>query len=334
MFDNAPTWAGKRADLAIDLGTANTLVVRRSDGIVFEEPSVCCFEGDPGEPARFLAAGTAAKQMAGREVRRLRTIRPLREGVLVDVSAAAALLRFATGSVTARRQLRRARAIIGVPTDATQAERRALTKATYEAGLAEPLLLAEPMLSAIGSGLDVHAARGRMIVDCGAGVTDVVVLSLGGVCASQSVRGGGDAVDTALIQHLSLQRQFRIGPSAAENLKVALSMALASPGTTHVEVRGLDTRSGLPRTLSLPVDELRPAIQKYAADVTKAVRSAFQQLDPDLATDILEDGITMTGGAAMTALVAEQIEASTGIRTHRRTDSQKAVARGLEMVLD
>jgi rod shape-determining protein MreB len=334
MFDNTPMWAGKRADFAIDLGTANTLVVERSEGIVFEQPSICCFDDDPGAAAELFAAGTAAKQMAGREVKRLRMVRPLRQGVLVDVSAAAELLKFAIRPVTARRRLRRARAIIGVPSDATQAERRALTKAAYEAGLAEPLLLPEPLLSALGSGLDVGAARGRMIVDCGAGVTDVVVLSLGGVCVAQSVRGGGDAVEVALMHYLHLQRQFRVGPSAAETLKIALSAALASRTATHVEVKGLDTRSGLPRTLSLPVEELQPVIQKYAAEVTTTVRAALARLDPDLAMDILEDGITLAGGAALTALVAQQIEEATGVETHCQDEPQKAVAKGLEMMLN
>lgn len=334
MFDNPPEWAPKKADFAVDLGTANTLVVERDGGVVFEQPSVCCFDDDVHESSHAFAAGAAARPMVGREVKRLRTVRPLRNGVPVDVAATRELLRHAVASVTGRRRLRRARAIIGVPTDATQAERRALTKAAYDAGLAEPLLMAEPILAAIGSGLDVSAARGRMIVDCGAGTTDVIVVSLGGLCVSRSVRGGGDAVDNALLHHLHLKRQFHIGQSSAEALKMALSEAL-TPGTaTHVEVRGLDMRSGLPRVLQLEVQELRPILEKHATEVTAAVRSAFAVTDPDLATDILEDGITLTGGAALTALLSERIEDATGIPVHRAEEPQKAVAKGLGVLLN
>ncbi|RYY26713.1 MAG: rod shape-determining protein [Sphingomonadales bacterium] len=334
MFDNAPAWAHRKADFAIDLGTANTLVVERSAGVVFEQPSVCCFDDDVRAATSLYAAGTAAKRVVGREVKQLRTVRPLRNGVLVDVAATRELIRFAMKPVSARRRLSRARALIGVPSDATQAERRALTRAAFDAGLAEPRLVAEPILAAIGLGMDVAAARGRMIVDCGAGTTDVVVLSLGGICAARSVRGGGDGVEAALLHHLHLKRQFHIGPSSAESLKMALSEALASGAATHVEVRGLDIRSGLPRLLALNVDDLRPIVEKYADEVAAAVRAAFAQTDPDLATDILEDGIMLTGGAALTALVAERVEESTGLRVHRAEDPTKAVAKGLQSMLD
>ena len=264
MFEEAPRWARKKADFAIDLGTANTLVVQRSGGVVFEQPSVCCFDGgDAGD--EFFVAGAAARRIVGREVKRLRTVRPLRNGVLVDVKATCELLKFAVGRFKPSRRLRRSRVLIGVPTDATQAERRALGRAAHDAGLAEPLLVAEPMLAAIGSGLDVGEARGRMLVDCGAGTTDVVVVSLGGICVSRSVRGGGDAIDAALLHHLHLRRQFNIGPSSAETLKLALSEALGFRRRTLVEVKGLDLRSGLPRVLALEVDELRPIIEKWTA---------------------------------------------------------------------
>ncbi|MES2988077.1 MAG: rod shape-determining protein [Pseudomonadota bacterium] len=334
MFDKAPAWAHRKADFAIDLGTANTLVVERSSGVVFEQPSVCCFDDDILAATPLYAAGAAAKRVVGREVKQLRTVRPLRNGVLVDVAATRELLRFAMKPVSARRRLRRPRAILGVPSDATQAERRALTRAAFDAGLAEPLLVAEPILAAIGLGMDVTAARGRMIVDCGAGTTDVVVLSLGGICASRSVRGGGDGVEAALLHHLHLKRQFQVGRSSAEALKIALSEALASGTPTHVEVRGLDIRSGLPRLLALKVKDLRPIVEKYADEVATAVRAAFAQTDPDLATDILEDGIMLTGGAALTALVAERVEKFTGLRVHRAKAPTKAVAKGLEVMLD
>lgn len=333
MFDSTPDWSAKKADFAIDLGTANTLVVQRSSGVVFQQPSVCCFDdGVDGRPGLF-AAGAAAQPMVGREVKRLRTVRPLRHGVLVDVRATCELLRFAMKPITSRRRLRRSRAVIGVPTDATQAERRALSRAAYDAGLAEPWLMSEPVLAAIGSGLAVGEPRGRMVIDCGAGTTDVIVMSLGGICVSRSVRGGGDAIDTALIQHLHLKRHFHIGQSSGEALKLALSAALTTPGMRYLEVKGLDTRSGLPRAMSVEIEELRPIVEKYASEIAVAVRTVFGLTDPDLAMGILEDGITLTGGAALTALVADRIERDTGIFVTTAAEPQKAVARGLEVVL-
>jgi rod shape-determining protein MreB len=334
MFDNVPAWAKSKADLAVDLGTANTIVVARSAGVVFEQSTVCCFDDDIDAAAHLYTAGCAAKRLIGREVKQLRTVRPLRNGVLVDVAATRELLKFAIKPTRARGRLSRPRAIIGVPSDATQAERRALTRAAYDAGLAEPLLIAEPILAAIGLGMDVEAPRGRMIVDCGAGTTDVVVLSLGGICASKSVRGGGDGVDAALLQHLHMRRHFQIGHSAAEVLKMKLSEALALGTATHVEVRGLDTKSGLPRLLELEVGELSPILEEYAAQVTAVVRAAFAKTPPDLAIDILDDGIALTGGAALTALVAERIADSTGLRVYRADDPRKAVSKGLQVMLD
>jgi rod shape-determining protein MreB len=333
MSDAPPDWARGRADLAIDLGTATTTVVNRSGGMVFEQSTLCCFEGDAETDLHLFAAGDAAKRVEGREVRSLRTVRPLRHGVLADVRATCEMLSFAIGPFRPRRRMRRSRVIIGIPVDATQAERRALARAAHDAGLAEPLLLFEPMLAAIGSGLDVAEARGRMIVDCGAGTTDVVVLSLGGICSSKSVRGGGDSIDLALRHHLHARHQFEIGAASAETLKMALCDALASGSDTHVEVPGLDTRSGLPRILATTVAELRPIIERYADEIAIAVRAAFAETAPDLASGILEDGITLSGGASLTTMIAERIEASTGIPAKLASDPRRAVARGLATIL-
>lgn len=333
MLDHSPTWPFQKADIAIDLGTANTRVVLKSGDIVFDQPSVCCFDGGQDLTAKLFAVGHDAKPVIGREVRQLRTAFPLRNGVLVDVAATSELLKIAVRSAVSRRRLRRARVIVGVPTDATPAERRALSKAVVDAGLDEPRLLAEPLLSAIGAGLDISLPRGRMIVDCGAGTTDVVIISLGDICVARSVRGGSDTLEAALIHHLHLKRQFRIGRSSAEQLKIAVSDALNDPFTTHVETKGLDVRARLPRTLSVSVNELRPVFEKYAAEVANAVRTALATIEPDLAHDIFEDGITLTGGAALTALVAEYIEASTGLPTNRLDDPGKTVAQGLAALL-
>lgn len=328
MFHKAPDWAPGRPDFAIDLGTASTVVVARSGSVAFDQPTLCCFD-DACPAAPPFAVGSAAKRILGREVGRLRSVRPLAKGVLVDVAAARELLRFAVAPLGRPGRLRRARVAIGIPSDATQAERRALEKAAHDAGLARPLLVAEPILAALGSELDVREPRGRMVVDCGAGVTDVVVISMGELCVARSARGGGDAVDAALAQHLRLRRHFHVGPLSAEAFKKTLSDALGSGSATHVEVRGLDVRDGLPRVLNVEVDEVRPILERFATEVAAAVRSALAVTDPDLAAAILEDGITLTGGASMTALLAESIFASTGIRARNSAGAEKAVARGL-----
>lgn len=334
MFHDTPDWARRRPDFAIDLGTANTTVIERLSGIVFEQPSICCFDEGAHSQVGVFAAGEAARRMVGREVGGLRTVRPLRNGVLVDVRATSELLRYATDFPRGRRLMRRSRVVIGVPTDATQAERRALGRAAHDAGLAEPWLMPEPMLAAMGSGLCVEEARGRMVVDCGAGTTDVVVLSLGTVCVARSVRGGGDAMVASLIHHLHHKRHFLIGPSSAEGLKLAVSQALGkAAGLTFVEVKGLDQDTRLPRTMSLDVEELRPVVERYADDIVAAVRTVFSLTAPELASGILEDGITLTGGAASTALVADRLRTTTGIAVNLAEDPRRAVVRGLERVL-
>lgn len=325
--------AGRENRFGIDLGTANTIVVSQGAGVVFDQPSVCCFQAYDAVP-RFVAAGTEAHSFVGKIAAPLKIVRPLKNGVLSDMRAARELFQFVRKSMGPLPRFRRIRPHIGVPADATQSERRALENAATDAGFGTPHLIAEPLLAAIGAGLDIALPRGRMVVDCGAGTTEVVIISLGGVCLSRSVRGGGEALDQALIDHFASQHRFKIGPAAAEALKLQLSRVLAGPDpSSRVEVRGLDAASGLPRVLLVPGEELQPVWMKQIEQVVTIVRDALAEAAPGLSEGILEDGILLTGGGAHCALLAECIEAETGVRTHVASDTMRCVARGLEQVI-
>jgi rod shape-determining protein MreB and related proteins len=321
-------------ELGIDLGTANTLVVAAGTGVVFDQPSVCCFQGYDAVP-RFIAAGSEAHKHVGKVSRPLKIVHPLRNGVLSDMSAARELLSFVHRTVAGGIRFRRIRAVIGVPADATQAEKHALSTAAMDGGFAEPQLLAEPLLAAIGLGLDVEEPRARMIVDCGAGTTEVAVIALGAICLSHSVRGGGEALDQSLADHLHSRHRFQIGAPSAEALKLKLSSALAAEDSfAEVEIRGLDAASGLPRMLCLPPAELLNVWNKHADQIVRAVKATLSETPPELSHDILEDGIILTGGAAMTALLSDRISVATGIGTEIADAPLRAVAKGLQRTLE
>lgn len=323
-----------KADIAIDLGTANTIVVKRGAGVIFDEPTVCCFNGS-GSNQILVAAGAEADRMVGRVTQGLRIARPLRGGVLSDIDAGRELLRYATGSTRSRWPGSRLRALIGVPADATQAERSALTTAAYDAGLANVELMAEPLLAAIGAGLDVEQPRGRMLVDCGAGTTEVVVISLGGICVSKSTRIGGETLDGALIDHLHLHHRFHIGSRNAEALKLEV-LALLEAGRLDapVRIRGQNMATGLPAILELSCEDLRVVYDRHLREIVETISAALLETPPELSQDILEDGLTVTGGASMVGLLRTLITDATGLETHSPSEPLRSVAAGLEMLLN
>jgi rod shape-determining protein MreB and related proteins len=321
------------ADIAIDLGTANTLVVKRDAGVIFNEASICCFEGS-GTKKRLVAAGAEANEMVGRVTRDLRITRPLRGGVLSDMDAGRELIRYAIRNSRSGWIARRPKALIGVPADATEAERRALTSAAQDAGIAKVELIDEPLLAAIGSGLDVDAPRGRMLVDCGAGTTEVVVISLGTICLSKSTRIGGDTLDAALVDHLHLRHRFQVGPIAAEALKLKVTQLLDEGRTAEpIEIRGQNLASGLPETIKLPCRELLIVYERHLHAVVETVRAALHDTPPELSNDILEDGLTLTGGASMVQLLSRRISEATGLSVSCPPEPLHSVAQGLEMLL-
>lgn len=320
--------------IGIDLGTANTVAVTAGDGIIFDQPSVCCFQGYDAMP-RFIAAGAKANSYVGKIAKPLKIVRPLKNGVLSDMSAAREMLRFLHDTIGVQRRFRRMRPKIGVPADATQSERRALTNAAMDAGFAQPELIPEPFLAAVGLGLAVDEPRGRMIVDCGAGTTEAAVISLGRICVGHSVRGGGEALDQSLIEHLQFRYRFQIGVAAAETMKIQLSTLLREGRTEElIEVRGLDTASGLPRVLGVRVSELLPVWLRYVSQIVGIVRSTLRETPAELSRDILDDGITLTGGGSLSALVAEQISTETEVPTRVADAPRLCVALGLQRLLE
>jgi len=331
MFRKKPS--SPRA-IGIDLGTANTIVVASGADFLFNQPSVCCFQAYDAVP-RFIAAGTEAKRYVGKVAKPLKIVRPLRNGVLSDMRAARELLQFVRTSIEPNRRFGKIQPHIGIPSDATQNERRALAAAAVDAGFGVPVLVPEPLLAAIGLGLDVAAARGRMVVDCGAGTTEVAIISLGGICLSKSLRGGSEALDQALIDHLTFERRFQIGVAAAEALKSQLSDVLADGDYSRiVEVRGLDTASGLPCLLAIPASELLPVWLKQVDQIVKIVRDALRETPPEMSRDIMEDGISLTGGGAVSALLADRIVEMTGLSTRIAGRPQHCVALGLAEMIE
>ncbi|MEO6382489.1 MAG: rod shape-determining protein [Nitrobacter sp.] len=325
---------GARRAIGIDLGTANTVAVTARGGIVFDQPSVCCFQGYDAMP-QFVSAGHVANSYVGKITRPLKIVRPLKNGVLSDMTAARELLHFVHKAIGGKRYFGRLRPHIGIPADATQSERSALFSAATDAGFGKPELVPEPLLAAIGLGLDVEEARGRMIVDCGAGTTEAAVISLGGICLTNSVRGGGEELNRSLIEHLHSEHRFQIGIAAAEAMKLRLSVLLA--GTTIddvVEVRGLDAASGLPRALTVPASELLPVWQKYVSQIVTMVRETLRDTPAELSKDILEDGITLTGGGSLSAFLANQITSETTVTTRVADAPRHCVAFGLQRLLE
>jgi rod shape-determining protein MreB len=323
-----------KPDFAIDFGTANTRVVTADGAILFDEPSLCCFAGrvDVGE---LIAAGAAVSPMRDRATGELRIVRPLHRGVLSDIAAARDYLAYAVRTGAGQRRLRSLRAIIGVPADSTNAERGALLTAASDAGLGAVELLTEPLAAAWGAGLNVDDPRGTMIVECGAGTTEAAVLSLGGICATASVRGGGDALDTAIADHLHFQHKFLIGISSAENAKREIVGMLQDQVAADANIRfkGRSLVNGLPATLGLPIGDLLPVIDKHIAGITSMVRNLLGQISPELSRDIHDHGIVLTGGSAAISLVGSALAKATGLRVSLAPNHAYCVAIGLQKAL-
>lgn len=325
--------ARERADIAIDLGTANTRVIARGAGVVFDQPSLCCF-ADDGVRSNLVAVGDDASKIKDRTSGALEVRRPLARGVLQDIEAARELLKFAVRSSAGRRRFAAPDAIIGAPADATKAECAALLTAAADAGLRKVRLVREPLAAAFGAGLPVSEPTGSLIVECGAGTTEAAVFSLGGFCLSRSVRGGGAGLDAAIAAHLHKEHHFLIGDSTAERLKRELAELLAS-GTAEqavVEIKGRSLRTGKPGILTLSAGEFRLVLTRHARQIAELVRQVLSETPPQLSHDICDSGIVLTGGSAF-ALVADTISSETGLRAVISGANEYCVTRGLGAML-
>jgi rod shape-determining protein MreB len=297
-------------DMAVDLGTANTVVYVRGRGIVLDEPSVVAVNVRDGRP---LAVGLEAKRMIGRTPAHIQAIRPLKDGVIADFEICEKMLRYFIQKVNASRWVK-PRMVICVPSGVTGVEKRAVQEAAVFAGARkEPFIIEEPMAAAIGAGLPVHEPSGNMIVDVGGGTTEVAVISLGGIVASQSVRIGGDELDEAIVNFIKKEYSLALGERTAEEVKITLGSAWPLVEELHAEIRGRDLITGLPKTIVTSTEEIRDALQEPVEAIVDAVKVTLDKTPPELAADIMEKGIMLAGGGALLHGLDARLQHETGM---------------------
>jgi rod shape-determining protein MreB len=312
-------------DMAVDLGTANTLVYVRGRGIVLNEPSVVAINTTT---TGILAVGTDAKRMIGRTPGNVVAVRPLKDGVIADFDTTERMLRYFIQKVHRRRHFAKPRLIICVPSGITGVERRAVNHAGYEAGARKVYTIEEPMAAAIGAGLPVHEPTGNMVVDIGGGTTEVAVISLGGIVTSQSIRTAGDELDVAIISYVKKEYSLMLGERTAEEIKMAIGSADKMPDELSAEIRGRDLVSGLPKTIVITAEEIRKAIEEPVNTMIDAVKMTLDKCPPELSGDIMDRGIVLTGGGALLRGLDERLRRETGMPIHIADNPLHSVAMG------
>ena len=321
-------------DLAIDLGTANTLVYVKGKGIILSEPSVVAVHMDSRGVKKVLAVGSDAKMMLGRTPGNISAIRPMRDGVIADFDITEEMLRHFIFRVHNRRTLVRPRIIVSVPSGITQVERRAVRETVESAGAREIYLIEEPMAAAIGAGLPVREPISSMIVDIGGGTTEVAVISLAGIVYSESVRVAGDRIDEEIVQYMKRKYGLLIGERSGEMIKVNIGNCFPDDEIRTVDVKGRDLITGIPKTIEINSEEVREAIQEPVRLIVDAIKAALENAPPELAGDIVEQGIVLTGGGAQLRNLDALIRNETGLPIIIAEDPLSAVARGAGMALD
>ncbi len=321
-------------DLAIDLGTANTLVYVKGKGIVLSEPSVVAVHRDSRGIQKVLAVGMDAKRMLGRTPGNIVAIRPMREGVIADFEITEAMLRHFIMRVHNRRTLVRPRIIISIPSGITQVERRAVKETAESAGAREVYLIEEPMAAAIGAGLPITEPISSMVVDIGGGTTEVAVISLSGIVYSRSVRVAGDKMDDAIVQHMKRKYSLLIGERTGEIIKTTIGCAYPDGETRTVEVKGRDLISGIPKIIEIDSEEVREAITEPVSIIVDTIKDALEQCPPELAADIVDRGIVLTGGGALLRNLDILLKEETSLPIMVANDPLSTVAKGAGMALD
>ncbi len=329
MARNNPLALGR--DMAVDLGTANTLIYVRGQGIVLNEPSVVAINVNDGRP---VAVGLEAKRMMGRTPAHIRSVRPLKDGVIADFEMCEKMLRFFIQRVHTSKW-NKPRMVICVPSGVTGVEQRAVRDAAEFAGARKPAyVIEEPMAAAIGSGLPVHEPSGNMIVDIGGGTTEVAVISLGGIVTAQSVRVAGDELDEAIVQFIKKEFSLAIGERTAEQIKIQMGSAWPLEEELTAEVRGRDLVSGLPRTVIVTTEQVREAIAEPVVTIVDAVKATLDKTPPELAADIMEQGIMITGGGALLMGLDRRLANETGMPINVADDPLTSVAIGSGLALE
>jgi rod shape-determining protein MreB len=298
-------------DIGIDLGTANTIVYVKGHGITVREPSVVAIDKYTG---KVLAVGNAANEMIGRTPENIIAVRPMKDGVIADFDITQAMIR--SFIKEAKKSVMKPRVIVCIPSGITEVEKRAVEEAVMQAGARDVALIDEPMAAAIGAGLPVEAPHGNMVIDIGGGTTEVAVISLGGIVASKSIRIAGDAMDSAIINYLKKEHSINIGERMAEDIKISIGSAYEDEQEGVYEVKGRDISTGLPKTVQVKESEIREAISENINEMLEAVRTVLENTPPELASDIMETGIMLTGGGALIKGLDRLITETTKIPTH------------------
>lgn len=312
-------------DIGVDLGTANTLVHVKDKGIVIREPSVVAIQKDTNQ---VLAVGEEAKQMIGRTPGNIVAIRPLKDGVIADFDITQAMLRYFIRKVVDGKSFVRPRVLVGVPSGVTEVEKRAVIDATIQAGAREAYLIEEPMAAAIGAGLPVDEPTGNMVVDIGGGTTEVAVISLGGIVTSRSIRIGGDEMDESIVQYTKRAYNLLIGERTAEDVKISIGSAIAPVKEESYELRGRDLVSGLPKTVVVTSSQIQQALSEPVAGIVEAVKITLEKTPPELASDIMDRGIVMTGGGSLLRNLDKLLSQETGMPVYVAEDALSCVALG------
>ena len=319
-------FGGLSHDMGIDLGTANTLVHIKGKGIVLREPSVVAIKSDTGD---VLAVGDEAKRMIGRTPGSIVAIRPMKDGVIADFDVTQAMLKYFIRKAMNTKSFVRPRVVVGVPSGVTEVEKRAVIDAAQQAGAREAYLIEEPMAAAIGAGLPVEEATGSMVVDIGGGTTDIAVISLGGIVTSCSIRIGGDEMDSSIIQYIKREYNLLIGERTAEEIKINIGTAIVNPNQDKtMDIRGRDLVSGLPKTVRIKSSEICEALSEPVHKIVDAVKGTLEKTPPELAADVMDHGIMMTGGGSLLNSLDKLLSHETGMPVLVSEDALSCVGEG------
>lgn len=318
-------------DIGIDLGTANTLIFMKGKGIIMREPSVVAVD-TRNDTVRYV--GQDAKEVIGRTPGSIVAVRPLKDGVIADFDITASMLQIFIRKVCNNSVLARPRIIICIPSGVTEVERRAVREAAFKAGAKHVSIIEEPMAAAIGAGLPVAEATGSVVVDIGGGTSEVAVISLGGIVASRSVRVGGDELDNSIIQYIKRKYNLLIGERTAEDIKINIGSAFPLEEEATMDIKGRDLMDGLPKNIQITSEEIREALADPLSMVLDAIRTTLEKTPPELSADIIDHGITLTGGGALLRGLDQLIEKETGMPVHIAESPLDCVAMGTGRVLD
>lgn len=313
------------SDIGIDLGTASVLVYIKGKGVVLKEPSVVAFDRDTN---KIRAIGEEARLMLGRTPGNIIAVRPLKQGVISDYTVTEKMLKYFIQKAIGRHRFRKPRISVCVPSGVTEVEKKAVQDATYQAGAREVAIIEEPIAAAIGAGIDISRPCGNMIVDIGGGTTDIAVISLGGTVVSTSVKIAGDDFDDAIVRYMRKKHNLLIGERTSEDIKIKIGSAYKRPEVISMEVRGRNLVTGLPKTIEVTSEETEEALKETTSQIIEAVHSVLEKTPPELAADIADRGIVLTGGGCLLYGIEELIEERTGITTMTAEQPMTAVAIG------